>query len=324
MKRPILLVLLAINVSVVGANLVMLPSEWSATVQVLDENNQPIPSAHVAVGYTETPTPDQIRAGQFPINATIEGETDAEGRFKATHRDVSTGLGISAEKAGYYKSLVRHEFPSWPGQYDPETARLRRNPTVTVVLKKIIVPVAMYVRRINERPPAKNTPVGYDLTMGDWAIPYGKGHTSDLFITWTFNKRSPHDLDCVFSITFPNAGDGIKEFSEADTGDRSSALKSPHEAPLDGYQSKVERDSSVHPGEGSNADYDANRGCFFRVRTAMDEKGQVTSALYGKIYGDLMEFTYYLNPTPNDRNVEFDPKQNLFTGLKSFERVSAP
>ena len=37
-----------------------------------------------------------------------------------------------------------------------------------------------------------------------------------------------------------------------------------------------------------------------------------------------MSFTYYLNPAPNDRNVEFDPKQNLFTNLKRTEQVTAP
>jgi hypothetical protein len=34
---------------------------------------------------------------------------------------------------------------------------------------------------------------------------------------------------------------------------------------------------------------------------------------------------YYLNPTPNDdRNVEFDPKQNLLKKLNEFEGVSEP
>ena len=35
-------------------------------------------------------------------------------------------------------------------------------------------------------------------------------------------------------------------------------------------------------------------------------------------------FAYYLNPTPNDRNIEFDPKRNLFTNLKTEEQVTAP
>lgn len=37
-----------------------------------------------------------------------------------------------------------------------------------------------------------------------------------------------------------------------------------------------------------------------------------------------MNFTYCLNPTPNDRNVEFDPKHNLFTDLKPLEQVLEP
>ena len=56
----------------------------------------------------------------------------------------------------------------------------------------------------------------------------------------------------------------------------------------------------------------------------MDKDGNVKSALYGKIYGGFMQFRYYLNPTPNDRNVEFDPKQNLLQGLKPTEQVTAP
>ena len=61
----------------------------------------------------------------------------------------------------------------------------------------------------------------------------------------------------------------------------------------------------------------------FRIRTTRDENGNVTSSYYGKIYGDIIlkqgygyvvggtEFLYYLNPTPNDRNLEWDMKHNL-------------
>lgn len=38
----------------------------------------------------------------------------------------------------------------------------------------------------------------------------------------------------------------------------------------------------------------------------------------------IVLFTYYLNPTPNDRNLEFDPKRNLLQGLKATERVESP
>ena len=38
----------------------------------------------------------------------------------------------------------------------------------------------------------------------------------------------------------------------------------------------------------------------------------------------VMHFRYYLNPTPNSRNIERDPKQNLLGGLESFEQLKAP
>jgi hypothetical protein len=82
---------------------------------------------------------------------------------------------------------------------------------------------------------------------------------------------------------------------------------------------------SRHPGKGTVEDMnDKNRNYFFRVRTVLDENGNVKSAQYGKIYGDFMQFRYYFNPTPNSRNIEFDPKHNLLSGLQSFEQVSAP
>ena len=78
------------------------------------------------------------------------------------------------------------------------------------------------------------------------------------------------------------------------------------------------------PGQPVDTNRDENRNYFFRVRTVLDEEGNVKSALYGKIYGDFMQFRYYLNPTLNDRNVEFDPEHNLLEGLKSTEKVMEP
>jgi hypothetical protein len=62
----------------------------------------------------------------------------------------------------------------------------------------------------------------------------------------------------------------------------------------------------------------------FRVRTKLDKNGNIVNAHSGKIYGDFMQFSYYLNPKPNDRNIEFDPKHNLMTNLGFGEGVSQP
>jgi hypothetical protein len=102
-------------------------------------------------------------------------------------------------------------------------------------------------------------------------------------------------------------------------------LRSPHEAPTNEYQTEVVKIMSRHPGQGSKDDMnDPNRNYVFRVRTVLDKQGNIVSTHYGKIYGDFMQFSYYLNPSPNSRNIEFDPKHNLIGGLQPLEEVSQP
>jgi hypothetical protein len=77
--------------------------------------------------------------------------------------------------------------------------------------------------------------------------------------------------------------------------------------------------TASRPGEPRISNYDDKTNYFFRVRTVMDEKGDVKSAFYGKIYGDFLQFTYYLNPTPNSLNMEFDTHQNLLKGKDRYD-----
>lgn len=46
------------------------------------------------------------------------------------------------------------------------------------------------------------------------------------------------------------------------------------------------------------------------------------TATVGSFNGDIP--AYYLNPEPNLRNMEFDPKRNLMKNLKPLEGVDAP
>ena len=73
----------------------------------------------------------------------------------------------------------------------------------------------------------------------------------------------------------------------------------------------------------------------FRIRTEVDEDGNIVEAMYGKVYGEIrggfswggpsVGFTYYLNPT-GTRNLEYDPPKNLFLQKDdgTFWRPSSP
>ena len=77
--------------------------------------------------------------------------------------------------------------------------------------------------------------------------------------------------------------------------------------------------SFAHPTEQEE------QGFFLRLRTVKDVEGRVVSAHYAKIYGiyarvdhsslnDLRfgKLFFFYNPNPNDTNLEYSPKENVF------------
>jgi hypothetical protein len=288
---------------------------WSATVTVIDELGQPLSRADVEVSYYVSPPAGQTEGGE-----RIHGPTDTSGVFHGSHSDTgSVTLGFRISKAGYYTSSLGRTLYE-PEQFDEEKVNASRNIVFTVTLRKVGQPIPMYVKHIYKGPPVFNKPVGYDLMAGDWVAPHGKGVSTDIIFMKTSSLKSSTDYESKLTVSFPNQGDGIQEFGMAFRVDDGSALRSPREAPEAGYQPTLTRETSAHPGQPSKFDFDGKRNYFFRVRTVLDERGNVKSALYGKIYGDFMQFTYYLNSTPNDHNVEFDPTRNLLAG----QSVPAP
>ena len=285
--------------------------EWKATIKVVDENGSPVTNADVKVGYFTNNT-----------SVEIEGTTDTNGMLIATHSTstfnyIEYSLSFGVEKEGHYgtRSSCDLGLP-----YDAN----KWNPTVTILIKKIGKPIAMYAKAVaNLSLPELGKSIGYDLMIGDWVAPYGKGVSTDILFEKEYHEKASNDYYSKVTVSFPKAGDGIQLFVPSDA-EKDSGLRSPHGAPVNGYQSKLTRETSASPGQPIKFEYDASRIYFFRIRTALDHDGNVVSAHYGKIYGDFMTITYYLNPTPNDRNIEFDSKQNLLGGLQSFEQVREP
>ena len=305
MKRIISLILALAGI-VINHVCAQTEHEWRATLKVVDEQGAPIAGANASIGYYTN-----------SVGTSVDGLTDTNGIFSSSHRSYGGDLGFAIKKTGYYTTRQSYKVPF---TYDSA----RWNPTQTIVLKKMGRPIPMYAKRIDSEPPANGTPVGYDLIVGDWVGPYGKGINPDIIFTREYNRKSLQDYDYKLTVSFPKKGDGIQECPVPYKNMEGSGLRSPHEAPTNGYQSQIVRLNISHPGQKVVFDYDENRVYLFRVRTAIDDLGNIVSARYGKIYGDFMQFSYYFNPTPNSRNTEFDPKQNLMTNLKPTEGVSAP
>jgi hypothetical protein len=262
-----------------------------------------------------------------PTNS--EGFTDDSGNVTLSLKSALTsiGSGIKWGTPGYYYSGYSVQLTnSANGKWQPW------NPTVEVVVKPILNPIPMYAKADRLTIPSKKTPVGFDLEAGDWVAPYGKGTVSDFVFTITEKVpfvRASQPYDVTQTLSFSNKGDGIQSVLLPQNA--GSALRLPRNAPESGYQPTLPQELSLVGNKRLNGANGEDQNYFYRVRTVLDEQGNVKSALYGKIAGPIdcgaqgyIQFTYFLNPTPNDRNMEFDPSKNLFQNLTDDQQVKAP
>jgi hypothetical protein len=187
------------------------------------------------------------------------------------------------------------------------------------------------------------TEVGYDAELLEPMPPHGQGKRMDFTIRVTSVFRGFKDAwtersavvdvnrgldtmdegkvrygDWTHSVTyrFPNKGDGIILSAQFWPYCK---LTVPHKAPEEGYVEELTlkevRDYHSNRANLSNyRDKMKHNGLFLRVRTQLDKDGNVVSAHYAKIVsprGAGNSFTAFYNPTPNDRNLEYDFKTNL-------------
>lgn len=284
--------------------------EWRATLKIVNEQGVPIAGANAGIGYYTN-----------SVGTSVDGLTDTNGIFSASHRSYGGDLGFAVEKMGYYTTRQSYKVPF---NYEPA----RWNFIQTILLRKIGDPIPMYAKEQNMKFPKLDEPIGFDLMAGDWVTPYGKGFHTDILFKAHRNIINDREFNAELTVTFPNKGDGIVVApSEPVVG---SEFKTARTTAENGYGPELVLDFSNSKRPESVFGY------FVRIRTELDQDGKIKSTFYGKISGNFrfyagtiapsvgMGFDYYLNPTPNDRNVEFDPKRNLMKNLKPGEGVSEP
>ena len=296
--------------------------EAKLTVRVIDEDGNPIGGANVWLGFEERTHPGK--------DVAVRGLTDGEGLFTG-QGGCSGVIGSEIRKEGYYLGWVHldpfRERDSILNRWQPW------DPVVTTIMRPIVNPVAMYAKRVWIELPMTDKPCGYDLIRGDWVAPYGTGEISDLIFRLDRRYVDRRDYDMSIEVRFSNENDGIQE-AELPVIGRTSHYKWPREAPVDGYEPLLISKSSWKPEENFRASANDKQMYFFRVRTKLRE-GELSTGLYGKIRGGLLLsplktktvkvlLSYYLNPSPLDRNMEWDKEKNLLKNLKYDEKPHEP
>jgi len=287
------------------------------TIKAVDEDSVPLPDMPVNVWLSERTVRD--------------GKTDRNGLYVAkgecTEKDVPIGLG----KTGYYPTDFRYSFPDF---IEPSAARWEPwNPVVTAVVRRVVNPIPMYAKMVETTLPDVEGTNAYDLAIGDWVAPHGRGRVCDLLFRIIRRRLvSRRDFDASLSITFPSTNDGFRDRDEMKVGGSSFGWS--YNAPTDDYSQSWQVTVGYLPRQGYFAT-NRTRAAYIRVRSVTNQFGALVQANYGKILRPVefdvrdspsgsIRFTYCLNPTPNDRNMEFDPNRNLMRNLKSTEEVTAP
>ena len=296
------------------------------TVRVMNEQGAPMPDALVTFNFMDPARRNAIQ---------VEGLTNAEGTFSGEGQtDGVMSGGVSKE--GFYQGGF--SFKGFTGlkngRWQPWDA------TYTTNLRLILNPIPLYAKRVRAEMPVLGNPCGYDLEKGDWVAPYGKGLTSDLIFKVRRDFEDVFNFTVEAEVTFAQTSDGLVRMFAPAVGQYSS-FRWERFAPEAGYTAPhairfINRDprSGKNPELSFDMTKGHEQGYFFRVRT-VEKNGRIISANYGKITGDIgidprdsktctILFTYYLNPTTLDRNLEWDTKRNLITGLSREENPREP
>lgn len=323
-------------VNVFAASVYAISPRIALGVRIVDEEMRPFTGMPIVCVFT-----DQTYLGDEVYSvATNRTEADGIARFRGRSYDGWADYRIP-ERDGFYRVdgiLTRFtnmtEFVSkkW----------LPYDEVQTVTLQKIGKKIPLFVKearpkRKQDLTTASDKKFCYDLVKGDWMPPFGKGEQAD--IEFKLLPREDFGMGMGPSgIPDPAFRDTIQvEFVGNDNGivrisPPPNAVLKVRSAPADGYLDKF----SIWFGQTKTMQDDTNidkEACHaFRIRTIKDKQGKIVSALYGKIYGDFrisyryyliptgVMFTYYLNLTPNDRNLEWDMKHNLCPVRGSFNQ----
>lgn len=323
-------------VNALAVNAYALSPKIALGIKVVDEAMRPFTGMPIVCVFT-----DQTYLGDEEYSVTTNRTgTDGVARFKGRSYNGWADYRMP-ERDGFYRvdhtlmrftNLTEAVFKKW----------LPYNEVQTVTLQKIGNRIPLFVKearpkRNQDLTVAADRKFGYDLVNGEWMPPFGKGGHAD--IEFKLLPREDFGMGMGPSgIPDPAFRDTIQvEFVGADNGivkvlPPPGGVLKVRTAPEEGYrigfdiwfgQTKTLQDDT-------NIDKDACHA--FRIRTVRNEEGEIVSALYGKIYGDFrftyryyliptgVSFTYYLNLTPNDRNLEWDMKHNLYSVRDSFNQ----
>ena len=326
-------------------------------VKVVDDEGNPVANAAVKIGFSNS---NILFGGGHSSRASNDGNaearTDTNGSAVVKFNCRSSDFLWHIEADGYYRSEYHREhfkgedFIIPPAFGFVKLHEHEKRGEAILYRKKNPQPMYAYTREMDIKSPIANGRYGFDLECFDWLPPHGKGKVADFY----YIRERPDETNMTVKARwrqssffafkngepgYPKLGDviGRIEFDEncgAYVGKQTGCSSFPSLYRADPNQKFLRSFPITIRGNGGHTVWleesdvvNCGEYMVIRSRVKCDEKGNVVSANYSKILGSMglvdrvgVEEAVF-NPRPNDTNLEFDPKRNLYHGEKGRGKI---
>ncbi len=303
----------------IAASVLNACGEVSSKITVVDEEGNPIEGAAVFFSYVNFKNEENLT-----VKTSEKGIAESNGSAELR-------VNLQVSKEGYYDTRYHKS--------EGTSLSKDENHDLAVILREVKNPIAMFAKKVEIEMPVLGKKIGFDLKVCDFLKPYGRGLTSDFALFAEKKFVNSKNYSTRLSVYFEGEYEGMYLDQKAQRGGVhfESDFKTARLGKLDDY--KQEASFVASKSEGNGYQGSTNEAIYLiRSRAIVNEDGELISCHYSKIRDGInisrgagleqsmpiLRFTYYFNPTPNDRNLEFDPAKNLFKNLPHSEQVREP
>ena len=316
----------------------------SVTAYVVDgESGEPLPGIGLSATFENRPTSESSRLHDLTFRR-VSGDG---GVCKFVGKTNTGRVFLRTKSEGFYETKLHTQFTNYVaslGRPVPD------HMDVTVRVWKVGQRIPLVVREVGRGVDSYDLDedlfsrgdgiLRFDFLKSDYLPPIGTGVVADVEFRRFVDEKTEGDKYLWYhgemKTTFLGDGNGYVVV-EPNKGSRLK-IKSGVDADFQKEHTYWVRNDLTDPefdGYTITNSMVKYRCYCFRIRTVKDDTGIVTNAYYGKIYDDISaarvvdptlkgearrrfvaqpEFLYYLNPTPMDKNLEFDGRHNLRPG----------
>ena len=306
-------------------------------VTVTDSNGNPVSNAVVHVGFSTSHLLFGGGHASSKKGGHAEANTGMNGVAVVKFNCTSSDFGWHVEADGYYRSEshrghFKGEDVIIPPAFGYVILHEHEKEGKATIWRKIN-PQAMYSYRLSEaygnavnKVPVKNGRYGFDLRLGSWLPPLGKGAVADFYYVRNIGEEPLEDG----SVAWLEFGSGCGAYFGKQTG--SKVFPSTYGANTNAvFRNRLPFMFVKKDSEDKRIDWrDIATGdeyMVLRTRVKLDSAGNVIEANYSKILGPF-RFGYAVespcvvfNHRVNDPNLESDCRRNM---LKQFNSNGYP